>query len=182
VSTESDDQSEIGRTEAFARNLGRPVAKRVVKRSLKLTGVPEGVAEGLVAGSEAAFDAFQSGQTVRDAASSGLSSGIEGATSGNSISSRVIRAATDRPEVQSAISRVTAPSGASTENEPVIIECQGCGHEFMSSVSQCEMCERPVVATGTWGVDHNFSLTVGNVNVNFGNITKRLSQRKGPVQ
>jgi hypothetical protein len=153
-----------------------------VKGSLKLTGVPEGVAEGLVTGSEAAFDAFQSGQTVRDAATSGLSSGIEGEAAGKSLSSRVIRAATERPEVQSAINRVTAPSGASAENEPVIIECQGCGHKFMNSATQCEMCERPVVATGPGGVDHNFSLTVGNVNVNFGNITKRLSQRKGPVQ
>ena len=182
MSTESDEPSAIGRAEAIARNFGRPVARRIAKESLELTGVPEGVAEGLVTGSEAAYDAFQSGQTVRDAASSGLSSGIEAAASGNSLSSRVIRAVTDHPEVQSAISRVTAPSGVAAETQSIVIECQGCGHQFMNSVSQCEMCERPVVATGTGGADRNLSLTVGNVNVNFGNITKRLSQRKGPVQ
>jgi len=141
-----------------------------------MTGLPEGVAEGLVTGGQAAFDAYQAGQTVRDAASSGLSSGIEGAAAGNSISSRVIRAAADRPEVQSALNRVTAPSDAASE--PTEIECPGCGHKFISSFSRCPMCTRPIAESGAAAVDHNFSLNVGNVNVNFGSITKRLHQRK----
>ena len=182
MSIESDDQSDVGRTEAFARGLGRPVGRRVVKRSLRMTGIPKGVAEGIVTGGETAFDAYQSGQTVRDAASNGLSSGIERAASGKSLSSRAIRAVTERPEVQRAISRVTDPSTESADGSPIVIECAGCGHKFINSQSHCEMCERPVLAMRAEEVEHHFSLTVANVNVNFGNITKRLSQRKDSVQ